>query len=384
VTRTLQDPRTPYLLLDRGTAEANIERLQKRMAALGVPLRPHLKTAKSVDVAKLISGGRPGPITVSTLAEAEAFAAAGYTDILYAVGISPAKLADVVALRRRGTDVTVLLDTLEQAEAVAGAGVPALIEIDCDGHRGGLLPDAPALEKIAAALGRPAAILNHSAPALDHLAGVLVHAGESYYARSEAELEAAAENERSVAVHAADRLRAAGFACPTVSVGSTPTAHFARDLTGVTEVRAGNYVLFDLVMAGIGVCRPADIAAAVVVTVIGHRPDRGWIMTDGGWMATSRDRGTAKQPVDQLYGLVTALDGTAYPDLLMRDASQEHGILGLRDGSSQQLPDLPVGTRVRILPNHACATTAQHDGYHVRDTAGTAEIAGYWPRVRGW
>ncbi|MFI5930775.1 alanine racemase [Actinoplanes sp. NPDC051494] len=361
----LHDPRTPYLLLDRSVAEANIARLAARTAALGVTLRPHLKTTKSVDVARLILGDRPGPITVSTLAEAGAFAAAGFTDILYAVGISPAKVDDVLAIDAR---VTVLLDSVEQAEAVAGR-VPALIEIDGDGHRGGLAPDDPTLERIAG---------------ITDVVGVLVHAGESYYARSVAELEAAAEHERAVAVAAAERLRRAGHACPVVSVGSTPTAHVARDLTGVTEVRAGNYVLFDLVMAGIGVCRVEDLAASVVVTVIGHRAERGWIMTDGGWMATSRDRGTARQPVDQGYGLVTALDGTAYPDLVMADASQEHGILAVRAGSGQPLPDLPVGARVRILPNHACATTAQHDGYHVRADPRATAIDGYWPRVRGW
>jgi D-serine deaminase-like pyridoxal phosphate-dependent protein len=371
MTATVHDPRTPYLLLDRGTVTANVARLRDRMAALGVPLRPHLKTAKSVDVARLIFGETPGPITVSTLAEAEAFAAAGHPDILYAVGVSPAKLGDVRALADRGVRLTVLLDSVEQATAVTG--IPALIEVDCDGHRGGLRPDDPALLDVAAALADGGEV-----------AGVLVHAGQSYYARGVAALAAAAENERAAAVSAAGRLRAAGHAAPVVSVGSTPTAHFARDLTGVTEVRAGNYVLFDLVMAGIGVCRPADIAAAVVVTVIGHRPEHGWIMTDGGWMATSRDRGTAAQPVDQRYGVVTALDGTTYPDLLMHDASQEHGILALRDGSDGRVPDLPVGTRVRILPNHACATAAQHDGFHVRDHPGDERLSAWWPRVRGW
>ena len=212
----------------------------------------------------------------------------------------------------------------------------------------------------------------------------MVHAGESYYARGVPELEAAAENERATVVAAAERLRAAGHPCPVVSAGSTPTAHFARDLSGVTEVRAGNYVLFDLVMAGIGVCTPADLAAAVVVTVIGHRPERGWIMTDGGWMATSRDRGTAVQDVDQGYGLVTALDGTPYADLIMTGASQEHGTLAVRDGSPYELPDLPVGTRLRILPNHACATTAQHDGYHVRAAPGADNLDAWWPRIHGW
>src|SRR5690349_20886948 len=127
----------------------------------------------------------------------------------------------------------------------------------------------------------------------------MLHAGESYSCRSEAELVAAAENERAVAVRAADALRGAGLPCPVVSVGSTPTAHFARDLTGVTELRAGVYMFFDLVMAGIGVCRPEDLALSVISTVVGHRPDKGWTFVDAGWMAMSRDRGTADQPVDQ-------------------------------------------------------------------------------------
>lgn len=369
MTSTVHGPRTPYLLLDRATVRANADRLREHLAGLGAGLRLHVKTSKSVDVARLVTGGAPAPVTVSTLVEAEAFADAGYTDILYAVGIDPAKLPAVRALTARGVRMTLLLDSVAQARAV-GAEFPALIEVDCDGHRGGVLPEDPALLQIAGVLGAPA--------------GVLVHAGESYFARTGSALVAAAENERAVAVGAAERLRAAGFPCPVVSVGSTPTAHFARDLTGVTEVRAGNFVFFDLVMAGIGVCRPEDVAVGVVVTVIGHRPDQGWIMTDGGWMATSRDRGTGVQPVDQRYGVVTALDGTPYPDLLMTDASQEHGILALRPASPHPLPGLAVGTRVRILPIHACATAAQHQTYAVRESPADESLIARWPRVTGW
>jgi D-serine deaminase-like pyridoxal phosphate-dependent protein len=137
------------------------------------------------------------------------------------------------------------------------------------------------------------------------------------------------------------------------------------------------------VMAGLGVCRTGDLALSVVTTVIGHRPDKGWILTDGGWMATSRDRGTARQRVDQAYGLVADLDGRLHPDLLMTDASQEHGILSVRPGSTADLPDIPIGARVRILPVHACATAAQHDRYHVTDS-GTRTVQDVWTRIRGW
>ncbi|WP_233158045.1 alanine racemase [Actinokineospora bangkokensis] len=365
---TLDAVPTPCAVVDRDIVAANAARLRAHVAGLGVALRPHVKTAKSLDVARLLFDGGTGPVTVSTLAEAEAFADAGFRDVLYAVGIAPDKLGRVTALRERGVDLVVLLDSAAQARAVAAAGIPALIEVDCDGHRGGVLPESAELLAIAQTLG--------------DVRGVLTHAGESYYAYTPEALAAAAEEERRVAVRAAERLREAGFAAPVVSVGSTPTAHAATDLSGVTEVRAGNFVFFDLVMAGIGVCSPRDIALSVVTTVIGHRPEKGWVLTDAGWMATSRDRGTAAQPVDQGYGLVADLDGTLIPDLLMSGASQEHGTLTTRAGSGADLPDLPVGTRLRILPNHACATAAQHEAYQV--VAGSRTVEAVWPRVRGW
>jgi D-serine deaminase-like pyridoxal phosphate-dependent protein len=369
IMTTLDTPITPFLALDQGKVGTNIARLRSR---LGVPLRPHLKTAKSVEVARMLFDGQTGPITVSTLAEAESFADNGFTDILYAVGIAPDKLDRVVTLRERGVDLVVLLDSVAQADAVSRQGIPALIEVDCDGHRGGVVPGDPVVAEIAMTL--------HNGGS--EARGVLTHAGESYFADSPEALVAAAENERSVAVQVAEFLRSEGFPAPVVSVGSTPTAHFAKDLTGVTDVRAGNFVFFDLVMAGIGVCDVQDIAMTVVTTVIGHRPDKGWILTDGGWMATSRDRGTARQPVDQGYGLVADLDGTLFDDLLMTDASQEHGILSMRPGSTADLPNLPVGTRLRVLPNHACATAAQHDQYQVTD--GSRAVRAVWPRIRGW
>ncbi|MEU1947988.1 DSD1 family PLP-dependent enzyme [Streptomyces sp. NPDC020125] len=380
-TRTLADPDTPFAVVDMHKALRNIDRLAARADHLGVALRPHVKTAKSLDVSALMHGGAPHPVTVSTLAEAEAFADGGYTDITYAVGIAPHKLPRVIALLRRGVTLRVLLDSAEQADFVAeasrreGIGIPTQIEIDCDGHRGGLKADAPALVVIGRTL--------YDAGCLD---GVLTHAGESYFAHSAEERRLAAKNERDTAVAAAGNLRAAGLPVATVSVGSTPTAHAAEDLTGVTELRAGNYVFFDLVMAGLGVCQIDDLALSVVVTVIGHRPEYGWIVTDGGWMAMSRDRGTAAQPQDQGYGLVTDLDGHPIPGLVMSAASQEHGTITARDGAT--LPDLPVGTRLRILPNHACATAAQHRGYHVIDSGRTATdapvVQAVWDRISGW
>ncbi|HXP97578.1 MAG TPA: alanine racemase, partial [Telmatospirillum sp.] len=214
------------------------------------------------------------------------------------------------------------------------------------------------------------------------LRGVLAHAGGSYTLSRPQDIEAAAAVERDAVVDCAAVLRAAGLPCPVVSVGSTPTATFARDLTGVTELRAGVFMFGDLVQAGIGACRIDDIALSVLATVIGRQPGKGWIIVDAGWMALSRDRGTSRQAIDQGYGVVCAADGSPYPDLLLLDANQEHGIIGVRPGSAGALPDLPLGSKLRILPNHACATAAQYDGYHV--LAPDGGIAAIWPRINGW
>jgi D-serine deaminase-like pyridoxal phosphate-dependent protein len=177
-------------------------------------------------------------------------------------------------------------------------------------------------------------------------------------------------------VRAAEILRADGLPCPVVSVGSTPTAFFASDLTGVTEVRAGTYVFMDAVMLGLGVCGVDEIAMSVVVEVIGHQAAKGWILTDGGWMATSADHGADG------YGLVAGLDGEPIPGLAMTGANQEHGILSILPGSDAPLPELSVGTRLRILPHHACATASQHREYKVVD--GSPAIEAVWPRSGGW
>lgn len=370
---------TPCLVLDSGRMEGNIARLADHAAKLGVTLRPHLKTSKSLAVAQRTLTGGNGPATVSTLKEAAVFFEGGITDILYAVGISPDKLPRVSAMRRAGCDLAVVLDSAEQAQAVVaaskelGSPIPVLIEIDSDGHRSGLAPDSYRIADIGRILHEGGA----------ELRGIVTHAGESYNVTGDQALAAFAETERDAAVHAADVLRSAGLPSPVVSVGSTPTAHFAQDLTGVTELRAGVYVFFDLVMNGVGVCGINDIALSVLATVIGHQDERGWIITDAGWMALSRDRGTARQAVDQFYGVVCDAAGNVIPNLIAYTANQEHSILTVRPGSGGVLPDLPIGTRVRILPNHACATGAQHDGYWVVPKDRGQSLA-FWKRFSGW
>jgi len=375
----LDELATPALVLDRSRLERNIARMREHLARLGVGLRPHVKTAKSIDVVRLALAGQPGGITVSTLKEAEYFFAHGVRDILYAVGIAPNKLDHVVALRRQGADVTVLVDNIAAAQAVAARGrargmdLPALIEIDSDGHRSGVRPGDDTLIRIGA-------ILDMERGAT--LRGVMTHAGGSYDCKSMGAILAMAGQERVAAVGCAEALRRAGLPCPVVSVGSTPTAACADSFEGVTEVRAGVYMFFDLVMAGLGVCRIDDIALSVLTTVIGHQPRKNRIITDAGWMALSRDRGTAKQWRDQGYGVVCDVHGVPLDDLIVSDTSQEHGIVADRGGGAVDCARFPVGTPLRILPNHACATAAQHSRYHVVD--GGLAVEAVWERFGGW
>ena len=373
----LADLETPALLLDGAKMRANIARMDAAIAAHGVALRPHLKTGKSVEVARAMTDRWSGAVTVSTLKEAEQFFAAGFRDILYAVGIAPGKLDRAKRLIDKGADLTLLLDSVEAAQAVAAFGrkqgvqFPVLIEIDSDGHRAGVRPgDRETLAAIARELSECAT-----------LKGVMTHGGGSYNATSPEALIAHAELERSGAVQAAETLRAAGYPSPVVSVGSTPTALFARDLAGVTEVRTGVYVFFDLVMAGLGVCREEEIALSVLTNVIGHQEERGQLIIDAGWMALSRDRGTAAQRVDQGYGLVCDEGGAVIGELVVVGANQEHGIVARRDDGPLDTHLYPVGTSLRILPNHACATAAQHGSYHLLDGG---EIVAEWPRFGGW
>jgi D-serine deaminase-like pyridoxal phosphate-dependent protein len=376
---TLRDLETPALLLDMNRMHRNCERMRTHLAPLGVTLRPHVKTAKSGPLVRAMLGAASGPVTVSTLREAEACFAEGMTDILYAVGIAPNKLSHVHDLRRRGAKVIVILDEVSAAQAVGEAArasrdpFDVLIEIDADGHRAGVAPGSDVLLTIADTLKASGA----------RLRGVMTHAGESYYARTPEARRAASHAERDAVVLAATRLRAAGHNCDIASVGSTPTALFADDLTGVTEVRAGVYVFQDLVMAGIGVCAVDDIAISVLVSVIGHQPSKGWIITDGGWMALSRDRGTSVQALDQLYGVVCDAEGKPLDDLVMLSGSQEHGIIGRRKGDTRPLPELPVGTLLRVLPNHACATAAAFDKY-VQVEGASPMIVGTEKRVNNW
>jgi D-serine deaminase-like pyridoxal phosphate-dependent protein len=369
---------TPAALIDVARMNRNIERMQQRMNALGVRFRPHVKTTKCAQVvdAQMKAGARG--ITVSTLKEAERFFAGGIRDIVYAVGIAPSKLPQALALRRQGCDLKIVADSVACADAIVAFGrehaerFDVWIEIDVDGHRSGIAPDGDSLLPVATTLANGGM----------QLGGVIAHAGSSYDYDTHDELVRIAEQERAGCVRAAERIRAAGLPCDVVSIGSTPTALAAEHLEGVTEVRAGVYVMFDLVMHNVGVSDTSEIALSVLTTVIGHQSDKGWAIVDAGWMAMSRDRGTQRQKRDFGYGLVCAENGDVLGDYLLSGANQEHGIVSRAGTPDRDIAQrFPIGTRLRILPNHACATGAQHPAYHAVGPDGRIDT---WPRFYGW
>lgn len=376
MSKALSNLETPAALIDLSRMRSNIKHMQGRMNELGVAFRPHFKTSKCLPVLEeQIAAGASG-ITVSTLKEAELCFAAGVENILYAVAIVETKLPQALALMKRGCRLSVITDSIAGATAIVEFGKQhdtqfnVWIEVDCDGHRSGLEPHSDVLVKVAQ-------VLTSGGMALT---GVMTHAGSSYELNEHEALVELAEQERALCVLAAERIRAAGMTCPQVSIGSTPTALSARALNGVTEVRAGVYVFFDLVMHNVGICEASDLALSVLTTVIGHQVEKGWVITDAGWMALSRDRGTSRQSHDYGYGQVCSETGEWLPGVVVASANQEHGIIEVADRERLEL-DFPIGKRLRIMPNHACATGAQFPTYIAVDEQGqTSE----WERHYGW
>ena len=372
---------TPCLILDRSRLQSNAARMTARYANTPIRLRPHMKTAKSIDVARIVLDGNFGGVTVSTLKEAEYFADQGCHDILYAVGIVPDKVARAASLAREGVRLSLITDSPEMIaevgrEAVAnGVEFEVMIEIDSGERRAGLLPDS----EVIATLGRTI----HEQKGT-RLIGVMTHAGNSYQGRSIAEIEAIAEAERLAVVNAARQLRDAGLPCPVVSVGSTPTSTHLKTFDGLTEMRCGVYMFGDVFQSEIASCALDDLAVSVLATVVGHRRDLNAALVDAGSLALSKDRSTGAPglPRDIGFGLVCDAVTTApIADVRVGQVYQEHGML-VSDGAFP-FDLLPLGSKVRILPNHVCMTSAMYEGYHVVDGADTT-VMGFWQRINGW
>lgn len=367
----LSEVDTPALLLDRGKFAANCDRMIAACRKRQVLLRPHMKTLKSIDAARIAMDPQHGGIAVATLNEAEYFASHGLEDIQLAVCLPPNKLERAAALLAKAPRFSFFVDSVDVAHAIVAHGAPfnVWIELDCGEHRTGVCR-TDRLLKLAQTLTSGGVV---------SLIGVATHGGHSYQRSSPAAIAAVAEDERRAILSAIDALKAEGIGPLKASAGSTPTAVHGISANGLSELRAGVYMAGDLFQAQIGCLDENEIAGHVLSTVISRDDSRGRVIIDAGGLALSKDRSTAGRSLDFGYGLVSDRFGRPLGKLCVSEVHQEHGEILCND--SALLSQLEVGSLVRIVPNHICMTAAMYDRLLVIEADEVREI---WPRTNGW
>ena len=357
----IADVQTPAFLVDKNIVRRNCDRMREKAMASGVAFRPHAKTHKTIEIARMQHGGAIGPITVSTLAEAEFYTDAGFRDITYAFPIAVAKLDRVAALAKRIDRLNILVDNAEVLRGLEahGGAFDVFLKVDCGYHRAGVNPDDPESVRLAIGLANSRAVRFH---------GLLTHAGHSYNVKTVEEIRALAAEE-TAALTRFRNLLPGELRATTRSIGSTPTASVVKRFSDCDEVRPGNYVFYDAFQATIGSCTREDVAVSVLATVVGSYPERNESIIDAGALAMSKDTGPNHIDPEFGYGIVESRNGAR---VHLVSLSQEHGKLDAA---------LPVGSQVRILPNHSCLTAAMYDIYHVMEGD---EVVDQWKPVRGW
>ena len=371
----LQSINTPSLILDLGRVKRNAARISDIARRNNVRLRPHIKTHKCIEVARIQTAGHDGAITVSTLAEAKAFAKHGFSDITYAVPIERGKFDECIEIVHGGAKLRLLTDDgdtvrqLDDAAGKAGIKFDVFLKIDCGTHRVGVEPETQEAVDIPRTISDSANLI---------FAGILTHAGHSYDVKTVDDIKAVARHERDVMVELAERLRSDGIEVPTVSIGSTPTINQIDHLNGIDEVRPGNYIFFDAYQATLGSCGFEDTALTVLTAVVHRDRTRKRLVVDAGAIALSKDCGPVGLDPSCGYGHVLDIEGSE-TGMRVTSLSQEHGEIQATDDAT--LERFPVGSRVRILANHSCLTAAQHSHYNVLENGA---IVDRWEILGGW
>lgn len=354
--RLVADLDTPSVVVDLDVLEANVTRMAESARRHGVRLRPHAKTHKIPEVARLQLAAGASGISLAKTGEAEVFAAAGFEDIFLAYPIVGAeKGRRLLALADR-TRLAVGVDSIEGASSLAavfhaaGRRIDALLKVDCGYHRVGVAPER------ALGLARRLA----EVPGLA-LRGIFTHGGHAYLEQTPEGVAAVARQEGEVVSSVAEELRAAGIAVEEVSVGSTPTARAAMAVAGVTECRPGNYVYHDASQVSLGTCGIADCAMTVLATVVSV-PAADRAVLDCGSKTLSSD---PLRPRGQGHGWILGRASR------LEKLSEEHGVVRVAPGETFR-----VGERVCVLPNHACVVSNLHERVVV---ARGERVEGEWP-----
>ena len=327
---------TPALLIDLDRVEVNIAEMAEKARVAGVRLRPHTKTHKMVEIARMqIEAGADG-ITCAKLGEAEVWVENGFDDILIAYPlVGEAKLARLQALRERARIIT-SLDSVEVARGLGALGVASgkpvevYVEVDTGHHRMGR------------PVGEPTVALVQELAAIEGITilGLLSHAGHAYSAVTledrDQVVASAIEDMRSTQ----ERCAELGIVFDEISVGSTPGARAEMKRAGVTEVRPGTYVFNDTAMIYLGVASAETCAAHILTTVVARPTDERFVI-DAGTKCFTSD-GMGRPGWIQVVGR---------PDLTMSFITEEHGVgaIDLSQGGS-----LSIGDKLLLIPPHAC------------------------------
>lgn len=345
----LSDLRTPSVLIDKTQLEANVDRMQAAASARGIRLRPHAKTHKSVDLARVqIARGAVG-ICCAKLGEAEVFAAAGIEDIRLPYPINPANVDRVLRLLD-ATRLSFIVDNLDVARAWSNSmrvnqrEVDVLVKVDVGFHRCGIDPQAAGAAEMVARVAE--------LPGL-RFRGLLSHAGHGYGGASDAEIKQIADEEaRTLTTLGADVARL-GVRVDEISVGATPTARFSLQLEGITEIRPGNYIYFDRTQVALGAATWKDCALTVLARVV-SRPAADRLILDCGSKTLSNDLARGFTPTPGHGVIFAALDSPVPNEALtIERLSEEHATVRVLEGQSPLKP----GDLVRVLPNHSCVVS---------------------------
>jgi len=337
---------TPAVLVDAGTLKRNLDKMQAAVKASGKRLRPHAKTHKSPEIARMqIAQGAAG-ICCAKLGEAEVFAENGITDIRLPYPLNPVNAERVFALADR-IALSFIVDDAEVAKAwsdlakARGRKLDVLIKVDTGFHRCGIDPGAANAADIVRDIASLPGLRFH---------GLLSHAGHGYAATSDANAAAiAAEEARTLR----DLAKTSRVACEEISVGATPTARHSVREAGVTELRPGNYAYFDRTQVALGAAAWDECALTVLARVV-SRPARDRVILDSGSKTLTNDgaRGFSPTPGN---GVVLRDLESAEPDtnLLVERLSEEHATVRATNGGSA----LATGALVRVIPNHSCVVS---------------------------
>lgn len=349
---------TPALLLDLDQLEKNIQEIVGVAEDYGVDYRPHIKTHKSVDIAlRQIDAGAIG-LTVAKVGEAEVMAEAGIQDILIAFPISePSQLERIQALRNQ-TNITLMIDSLEQANKVGDffeneQPLPVWIKVNSGLNRCGVEPKEEVLE-LAKHI--------HSLTALK-LEGIFTHAGHAYGAGSKEEVEQIATEEVHAIRESAALCELEGIPIEHRSVGSTPTFQFYPNMEGITEIRPGNAVFYDMVQVGLGVAEKEQCALTVLSSVASIQ--KGRVVLDAGSKTLALDKGAHGNDSIKGHGHIKE-----HGDLVIGKLSEEHGVI-----PTERTGEVMLGEKLTIIPNHACPVANLFDYYTVHQDG---KVIDYW------